>query len=586
LPEWVSRLVKQSNITKHDSRDDSAVEELDQQKDINRAVAYLSVTAPIGGPGQHNSTLYKVACQLRDYGISSETAVTLITQFWNPRILTPRDDDELYNTTIHAYEYSRDMAGTASVTANGGMGPVPGYNPEENPHIPLTLDEFEKRYGETLETLPDGAAIPRREWLVENVVTKGFTTVVVAPGGVGKTTWAMQLAMALARGDGEFMNVKVNVPEGCRVWLYNGEDPRDELQRRAAAIIKGFNLTDLKRKGSKAGNFLYGSGVKNNLCLMDMAENGRYPKPIVTDEVDAMGEFIIKHDIKMVVIDPLVSAHGLDEQSNKAVDDLMKKVFGKLAERCDCAFVIVHHTRKGAAAGDIDSARGAGSLSAAARCAIMFSVMSPEDATKMGIPEEKRKWFVRMDDAKQNMSPPADSATWYERVSVRLANGDSVGTLAPADTDKYLQVKREADTEEQRAEGEVRVRKNREKRMDELRKSHELIQAMAEMMGPNQRWTLKMSANKVPDEFPHVCENTWRTREAIEKKVKRYAKGDGLVFDGVCFRYVYDKGKRMTGTHPNLQNNRSHHWVETFETSRPDSEIHIPDDMYKEVYEP
>ena len=66
--------------------------------------------------------------------------------------------------------------------------------------------------------------------------------------------------------------------------------------------------------------------------------------------------------------------------------------------------------------------------------------MSTNEALNLGIGEERRRWYVRLDNAKGNLSPPAEHATWFERVSVETPNGtlnigegDHVGVLAPWD---------------------------------------------------------------------------------------------------------------------------------------------------------
>jgi len=55
--------------------------------------------------------------------------------------------------------------------------------------------------------------------------------------------------------------------------------------------------------------------------------------------------------------------------------------------------------------------------------------MSQAEAERHGIEESKRRWYIRVDDAKGNMSAPSDQADWYERQSVEIATGDHVGTL-------------------------------------------------------------------------------------------------------------------------------------------------------------
>jgi hypothetical protein len=58
--------------------------------------------------------------------------------------------------------------------------------------------------------------------------------------------------------------------------------------------------------------------------------------------------------------------------------------------------------------------------------------MSERDADKLGLPPEDRHRWVRLDDAKANLSL-SDGAKWFRRESVTIANGDEVGVLVPGD---------------------------------------------------------------------------------------------------------------------------------------------------------
>ena len=135
--------------------------------------------------------------------------------------------------------------------------------------------------------------------------------------------------------------------------------------------------------------------------------------------------------------------HDVDEQDNGQIDFVVRQ-FADIAEDCDCAISLVHHTRKTPAgssyAGDADSARGASALVYAVRSAHTLMEMTASEAESMGIKEDRRRWYVRFDNAKSNLSPPAEDATWFERVSVEIPNGtlnigdnDHVGVLVPWD---------------------------------------------------------------------------------------------------------------------------------------------------------
>src|SRR3954466_12859112 len=81
--------------------------------------------------------------------------------------------------------------------------------------------------------LPDPTKIPPRQWLYGTQLLRGFVSVLVAPGGTGKSAYAMAVATAVASGRpilGEHIFARVNVA------VLNLEDPLHELDRRLAAI--------------------------------------------------------------------------------------------------------------------------------------------------------------------------------------------------------------------------------------------------------------------------------------------------------------------------------------------------------------
>ena len=62
---------------------------------------------------------------------------------------------------------------------------------------------------------------------------------IVGPGGTGKTAITLAEAVSMATGR-DLMGIQT---EKRRVWVWNLEDPIDELQRRIAAICQHFNVS-------------------------------------------------------------------------------------------------------------------------------------------------------------------------------------------------------------------------------------------------------------------------------------------------------------------------------------------------------
>jgi hypothetical protein len=118
----------------------------------------------------------------------------------------------------------------------------------------------------------------------------------------------------------------------------------------------------------------------------------------------------------MLVLDPLVEFHTCPENDNaqmKAVITHLRDV----ARVNKLAAVLIHHTRKSAHnPGDLDASRGASAIGGAARFAVEVTTMIASEARQFGLPEERRRFFFRVDNARAAYAPPAESAEWFEKV--------------------------------------------------------------------------------------------------------------------------------------------------------------------------
>jgi len=96
---------------------------------------------------------------------------------------------------------------------NGGTGPAGAIS--ATPFKPLDL-----------------ASIPARQWLYGKHYVRKFLSVTGAWGGTGKTQMELTEAVAMATG---LPLLGIATPEPLKVWHYNLEEPREELERRLAA---------------------------------------------------------------------------------------------------------------------------------------------------------------------------------------------------------------------------------------------------------------------------------------------------------------------------------------------------------------
>lgn len=278
---------------------------------------------------------------------------------------------------------------------------------------------------------PPENSIKRREFVYGRHLIRGFVSVTVSPGGIGKTTVMMteQIAMATGRS---LLNVEPSEPN-LRTLHINLEDPLDELLRRYYATLKHFKIDHEE----VCDNVFLHSGRDYKVILADRGDGGIIQMP----DADVLRRHIVDNEIDVVQIDPIIKAHYLDENSNKDIDELFT-ILAQIADDTKCAIDAAHHVRKAAAgvtvsAGDINQARGASALSGAVRAARTLGTMTPKEAEAFSINADMASWYVRIDNAKANMTAPAISADWFQRQSVELDNGDGfnagdfVGVLEP-----------------------------------------------------------------------------------------------------------------------------------------------------------
>ena len=308
------------------------------------------------------------------------------------------------------------------------------YNAPEPTEAGIKKHFEEKHEGDISAFAVDADALnptnlPTRQFIYGRHLIENYVATTISPGGVGKTTIALTDAIAIATGR---QLTHDDVHKKCKVWHYNLEDPKDELLRRVIAIQKHFNI----KKEDLIGELFINSGRDQRLIVADKTQQG----VIATPHAEQLTEAILKNGIKVLSIDPFVKSHYADENDNKQIDDVLQ-TYGQIAHDTNCAIDLVHHVRKppqanNTAAGDINQARGASALSGAVRSARTVTVMTEKEADLFGIRLERRHWFIRLDDAKANMSPPSAGAYWLERHSIHINNaamgdGDSVGVVSP-----------------------------------------------------------------------------------------------------------------------------------------------------------
>lgn len=296
---------------------------------------------------------------------------------------------------------------TTTATAPMDLGAIKPEEAAARIHAQSTLRATPYRW-------PDPASLPTRQWLLGHWLLRGEVTAIIAPGGTGKSTISGTMALCLASGRPLLGKPLPRGPQA--VWIFNLEDGADELERQMAAACAFHGIGP----GDCGDRLHLDSGLVQPLCT---AIENRDGFALAEEVFDQLAATINDRKIAMVVVDPFVSSHAVQENSNGAIDAIAKR-WKRLAQETGCAVVLVHHTKKlGGREVTSEDGRGAVALRDAARVVLPLNGMCEKDAEKLGITDHAmRRTLVRIDEGKVSRAP-AGAATWIKLESQSLDNG-------------------------------------------------------------------------------------------------------------------------------------------------------------------
>jgi hypothetical protein len=271
----------------------------------------------------------------------------------------------------------------------------------------------------------DPATIPPRSTLYEGHYNRRTIGATIGGGGRAKTTRGIYEGISMAVGFD--IATKEKLPASAlRVWICNGEEDQDELDRRVAAACQRYGISQ-----HDLGGRLFVQSVRDNPLRIATLVNNR---PAIDETVkNYMTGFISANAIDVFMIDPLVSFHGVMENDNSHMDAVVKEGFGAIASQTNSAGELFHHPgkpRPGQADATVEDGRGASAILWAVRSARVFNFMTPEEAAKLGLSEDERRLHIRIANGKANMGP-LGAAKWMKLVVENLANGDAVACSSP-----------------------------------------------------------------------------------------------------------------------------------------------------------
>ena len=256
---------------------------------------------------------------------------------------------------------------------------------------------------------------PAFDWLLQGSLIKGDFGLIVGAPGVGKSTFALHLAAALAAGKPVLESWLPVAAARCA--YISAEDSEAVLQRRTYHILHSMGLTAEELQGTAERMFV--SSTVGDVALL---QDGK-PTPALRYLRASMRRL----GAQLYILDNLARFAASDENDNASMTRFCAEL-ESLCKEFSCNIILLHHTNK--TAGDclsdpksLDAAlnqtgiRGASAISGCARWVLSMASLSSELASKtFGSPAHGRYSgsYLAVRVSKKNAGAP-ESRHYFER---------------------------------------------------------------------------------------------------------------------------------------------------------------------------
>lgn len=290
-----------------------ALVDLDSPAAIHAAVSIVN-DAPAAMEGERSEAAYKLACRVRDHGVS-EAMCRHIMAPWGERSAVVGDD--LHMRIGNAYAYAQNASGAKHPEVLFSGINVPEPPPLISPETMAAERVASARSRFKLETLADCEAEEDGAYIVKGALTPGSVNCVYGPPNSGKSVFASHLAMCVAQGR-EFFGRKVTA---TRTLYIASENPRSIRRRLRALRQQHGDTPDLLLIGATPDLFN------------------------ASGDAEAIMQIVQDEGIGLVVLDVLADAFpGMDENSNTGMGRVVQ--VAKMWAATGAAVILVHHVAK------------------------------------------------------------------------------------------------------------------------------------------------------------------------------------------------------------------------------------------------
>jgi len=333
LPPWLEGLIGAPR--KHEKRSEIPAVELDNEVAIDWAQHYLAHDAAPSIEDQNgNNATYKVAARLFGQGLAEQTALDMMLELYNPRCEPPWSHQEMHKLVGNAYRYAQNQAGSESAAADFADEP-----------LAVSLQDHVaggKRSRLHPRSYADLKDLQEKRWRVDRLIPDNGLAVVYGRPKVGKTFWALDLALSVATGR-DFHGGKV---ERGRVTYVAAEGGAARLRDRVAAWLRERGIDERELEG-------WWDVVLAPVNLVDHLQVGEFLKELGGQR-------------SLVVFDTLARCMSGDENSQK---DMGAAVAGcdRVRTETGAAVLLVHHEGKDGSKGARGSTVLLGAIDASIR---------------------------------------------------------------------------------------------------------------------------------------------------------------------------------------------------------------------------
>ncbi|MDX1975008.1 MAG: AAA family ATPase [Rickettsiales bacterium] len=286
-----------------------------------------------------------------------------------------------------------------------------GASDEANVEIEVPLTPLfsleDVRVGKWIETAP-----PPRRWVIEDSLPLRKTGIVVAPGGTGKSQWAIQLILSVATGTA--LANCWDIGESGTVLALFAEEEAEELHRRLYSTVQAMNPDSEKLESIKK-RVLIKSVVGENNFMTGKNKDGELGETDYLERLLLAIEEI--KNIKLIIIDPISRFRGGNEIDN---DDATRfvVVLEKLSKLTGATVIGLHHASKASmneSNSNQSASRGASALVDGVRWVMNMQTMTEAEAKIYNIPKDSRGYYVKFTVTKNNYAAPQSGEIWLFR---------------------------------------------------------------------------------------------------------------------------------------------------------------------------